>query len=617
MHISKFQTLNYKSFKDSGILCLEPGFNVLVGQNNVGKTALIEALSLWFDDRPHHSRETIPYVGAQHISSSRVEVTFEFEETEVIEVLAANGLTTVHVPWQFKGGQQEDAARNFEQSIHGGASVNAVFESGTLTHTSIVGYSQGNPSGEHYLKFDLNPSLEGLEHIPGNFVGEQLKETAFATQMARIFAKNVYNFRAVRFNIEDHHVAEESELAPDARNLVQVLHRLQASNPSMWERYLNQVRTVIPQIKTITFLPTGTNGRMRAFLWNLEPDTERADLAVPLAESGTGIGQVLAVLYVVFTSNSSRTIIIDEPQSFLHPGAVRKLLSILQQFPQHQYVITTHSPTAVTVSDPQALFLVRKQEEASTIEQLDISESQQQSLFLKEVGARLSDVFGSDNILWVEGPTEEECFPLLLSQLTGHQLLGTKILALLSTGDFESKHSRTVFEIYERLSSGGGLLPPAIGFIFDLEQRDRKAREDLKRQSGVKVTFITRRMYENYLLHESAIASVILNSEEHPRELEAVTSEINEWFAGNGWNQKYFGKVVEESTRTREIWVEKVHGAKLLKDLFEEVTEARVTYDKLIHGKALTQWLLNNKPEELKELAYLIKNQIDTAEQTS
>jgi len=46
---------------------------------------------------------------------------------------------------------------------------------------------------------------------------------------------------------------------------------------------------------------------------------------VPLSESGTGVGQVLAILYVVFTSEYPRTIVIDEPQSFLHPGAVRKL----------------------------------------------------------------------------------------------------------------------------------------------------------------------------------------------------------------------------------------------------------------------------------------------------
>ena len=54
-----------------------------------------------------------------------------------------------------------------------------------------------------------------------------------------------------------------------------------------------------------------------------------------------------------------QVILIDEPQSFLHPGAVRKLIEILRQHPQHQFIITTHSPTAVTAADPDVLLLLR------------------------------------------------------------------------------------------------------------------------------------------------------------------------------------------------------------------------------------------------------------------
>jgi AAA15 family ATPase/GTPase len=46
MYISRFQLLNYKSFQDSGVLEFQPGINIIVGANNSGKTALLEALSL-------------------------------------------------------------------------------------------------------------------------------------------------------------------------------------------------------------------------------------------------------------------------------------------------------------------------------------------------------------------------------------------------------------------------------------------------------------------------------------------------------------------------------------------------------------------------------------------
>ncbi len=55
MHLSSFRVTNYKSFHDSEKVHFEPGFNVIVGRNNVGKTALSEAISLRFLDKPHRS----------------------------------------------------------------------------------------------------------------------------------------------------------------------------------------------------------------------------------------------------------------------------------------------------------------------------------------------------------------------------------------------------------------------------------------------------------------------------------------------------------------------------------------------------------------------------------
>ena len=65
-------------------------------------------------------------------------------------------------------------------------------------------------------------------------------------------------------------------------------------------------------------------------LWHIKQETDREDLAFPISESGTGVGQVLAMLFVALNSKYPRSIIIDEPQSFLHPSALRKLLEILK-----------------------------------------------------------------------------------------------------------------------------------------------------------------------------------------------------------------------------------------------------------------------------------------------
>jgi hypothetical protein len=305
--------------------------------------------------------------------------------------------------------------------------------------------------------------------------------------------------------------------------------------------------------------------------------------------------------------------IIDEPQSFLHPGAVRKLIEILKHYERarHQYVITTHSPTVITAAEPDTLLAVRKEVAESIVEQIDASETRNQDLLLREVGARLSDVFGADDIMWVEGPTEEACYPLILERVAGRQLLGTKILGVVQTGDFESKHSDTILEIYRRLSEGRGLLPPAIGFIFDREDRDKEARKDLERRSDGKVVFTKRRMYENYLLNPCAIAAVASEIEGFSEAGDIEPEDITRWFEQHSWDRRYFDQKVEENSQSEETWLSDVHGAKVLDDMFQELSEARVLYDKVVHGTSLTRWLCDNAPDDLRELASLIEDRLE------
>jgi len=229
------------------------------------------------------------------------------------------------------------------------------------------------------------------------------------------------------------------------------------------------------------------------------------------------------------------------------------------------------------------------------------------SRFLSEIGARLSDVFGADDILWVEGRTEEQCFPLIISRLVERPLLGTAVVGVVHTGDFESKHSSMIFEVYRRLSESRGLLPPAVGFIFDQEERTEEERLDLIRQSQQTIHFTPRRMYENYLLNPSAIASVMSNTEGLSHR--SVTTEIiAEWIKRNGEDRTYFGRrKISGPALINKEWFADVRGAKVLEDMFDELSEGTVAYDKVTHGLALTEWIIEYAPEDLEEIKVLIE----------
>lgn len=605
MRMTSFRVINYKSFADSGEMHLEPGFNVILGRNNVGKTALAEAMSLRIQAKPHRSSSTVPSPGAQPDPESRAEISVRVEAGELRELLVRE-MPTFYVPTP--AGNPQTGVSVAIAALSEGLPINAAFHNGSQLWAHLSTYVSG-ATDEAVMRLTVDPS-GGLSHV-GPIAGRPSDYPELASGLANKFFDRLYSFSAVRFGINENPIGTNRILAPDAFNLVQVLDLL-SRNPHRWQRYFGLVKTVLPELEALTFVPSDvSSGAVRAQLWNIDPSTEREDLAVPLSESGTGVGQVLAVLYVVFTSEYPGTIIIDEPQSFLHPGALRKLFEILKEYPQHQYIITTHSLNAVTAADPNALFLIHKDGEQSVAEQVDAATVRQQGRFLRELGATLSDVFGADNLLWVEGATEEECFPIIITKLLGRRMLGTKVVGVVHTSDFERKFARTALSIYTGLSEVKGIFPPTLGFIFDREGRPDRERQELEARSGGKAKLMDRRMYENYLLHPLAIAHVVSQAMDIQNGDAVSPEKVEEWLEEHRWDAEYFDAPVDEPNRHHDFWLTEVHGAKVLEDIFTTLSETRVTYDKVADGVKLTRWLCDKAPEELTGLARLIEDRLE------
>lgn len=163
------------------------------------------------------------------------------------------------------------------------------------------------------------------------------------------------------------------------------------------------------------------------------------------------------------------------------------------------------------------------------------------------------------------------------------------------------------FEIYSRLSSANALVPPSIAFIFDQEGRSEREIDDLERQNGGRIFVLQRMMYENYLLDSEAIAAVINT---HLQGEMIYAPQIMRWIEENGASEKYLAKPLKD--RVGEAgWIENVHAAKLLEDLFSELTEAKLEYRKTTHSVELTNWLLANKTELMRELLDFVHDIFD------
>src|ERR1700722_1992368 len=194
---------------------------------------------------------------------------------------------------------------------------------------------------------------------------------------------------------------------------------------------------------------------------------------------------------------------------------------------------------------------------------------------------------------------------LILRDMASLRLMGTAILSVRNTGDLSTRDANRVFEIYNELSASGSLIPPALAFILDRECLSDQKLSDIKKLSKNRAVFLPRRMYENYLLNPAATAAVASQIEGF-RETPVTPEEVSAALDAKRREQRYYC-TNDPNEKSGELWLRRVDAATLLQDVFGELSENRVKYDKVKHSTDLTCWIIKNSPADLEEVVDLLK----------
>jgi hypothetical protein len=110
MKILNLRIENYKSFRDSGWLEFSPGFTVVIGKNNSGKSALLEAFKLGANRNYPHRTPLLPPEAPLHQQSfSDIEFSISGDELRNA-LLAAGGDRNIPVSATLTGSASRDEA---------------------------------------------------------------------------------------------------------------------------------------------------------------------------------------------------------------------------------------------------------------------------------------------------------------------------------------------------------------------------------------------------------------------------------------------------------------------------------------------------------------------------
>ncbi|HNW02815.1 MAG TPA: AAA family ATPase [Burkholderiaceae bacterium] len=592
MYLKQLKIANFKSFFEPTEFCFEPGFNVLLGANSSGKTSVLEAINIReFQNTPHRSIVNVPEIDTVLVDASAAELRFAGRFDEICRQLPQGVPVYIGIGDQLGHFYSQDLPIFVQrlQTEYLWIDFKRDHLTGNFSRLSFADWpSMWRPLGNHGATF---PGLQirGMDTtalVANNF---NPGPTEIDQLYGRI-APRIYKFsseRAIQTTCE----FSDNELAQNCANLAFCISQLQNNDHVLADKLMELLHRVFPTIHRVK-APTNASGQFELRVQTTPTHLNRNELTVPINQVGTGVGNALAMLYVALTAQTQRFILLEEPNSFLHPRALRELLAILAEIGgKHQFFITTHSSDVLRTIKASTVTLLEYDGRQTTVRQTTDDKLHQLRAGLVDLGISLTDLHGCDKVLWVEGETEEAIFPLLLRHFFPELAQGIAVLPLHATGDFEARKfaPKKVAQIYKTLSEGSFLAPPMVAIALDTEGKPESLIRQIEIDCAGIVHFLPRPMLEDYLLDAEAIAAVLSEELRSKVSPEQVAQALSETIKG----EKCLLTPLNPNNKT-------LHAANVLKFIFDQI--AQLEYRKTAHGPKIAEWLLANKPTVFAEL---------------
>lgn len=229
MRISEFRIKNYKSYYEEQSFQLNSGFNLIAGQNNVGKTALLEALQLDISGKTHRSvlsrpQETAP---PNRYTLGGIKFVVSGDELKTLVLQSLDHKLTLLMPKENSLQQSPETILNhiFEQreitlSYSFQAKENEGF--GWIFHP-LPSHELYQKTGTDYFVYDISADRKSftLSGRTGSPPSSELNIVA-----AGVLRGRIYRFLPERYGVSSCRFGRNRNLVPNGANLPEVLNVL-------------------------------------------------------------------------------------------------------------------------------------------------------------------------------------------------------------------------------------------------------------------------------------------------------------------------------------------------------------------------------------------------------
>ncbi|MBE9440134.1 MULTISPECIES: ATP-dependent nuclease [Staphylococcus] len=402
MKLKKFSVKNYKVFRDNFEVKfmnnndedISPNFfNILIGKNNMGKSTFLEAISEFF--KPNTAANKIPVDCFNNINNNIIlKATFTLNSDDdilkyLIEEHIINDntdLLTIEVSKNYKVDKNaEYILLNYE-----------------LNKTQTNKLSKFiNAEEPYYIRPHM--TTEEIDKIISNIYSDAITSTNYKSEDLENINDSVKNFIHGLKTEADNSLKNIEERVSDVLNTLFANQNLKM-NISGGNLNSFSIKDFLKNTDTNITVSSNNNKDML------------------LSEQGTGV-QRMSLIYTIQNIISTgignlgnRMLLVDEPEAFLHPEAIRGLSNSLYKIGNDMpIIITTHSPILINLEQDHTVIDVFKIDNSktnaiklynSTSHNFDEDDIENMKI-LNYVDPFVNEFFFSSKNIIVEGTTEK------------------------------------------------------------------------------------------------------------------------------------------------------------------------------------------------------------------
>jgi AAA15 family ATPase/GTPase len=128
----------------------------------------------------------------------------------------------------------------------------------------------------------------------------------------------------------------------------------------------------------------------------------------PIHQLGDGLQQVIIITSGAYLAEETSLVMIEEPETCLHPGLLRQLMKFLLDHTDHQYFVTTHSNHLLELSDESSDVITHKLNKVykGDATRFGVTKINQDRELLLDLGVKSSSIYLANCTVWVEGVTD-------------------------------------------------------------------------------------------------------------------------------------------------------------------------------------------------------------------